>query len=149
MRSTLHMGAAMMAITGLGIIADAGMFLTNNHVLVSGLEAALGLVIVALAGYGIRRGYLWAWVTTVGAFILVLAVVAPIRYGDGLPISSHLGMMYSMGALMFMVGAFMTLGSLRARRGPKGSRHVQNCCVGPGRNDQHEAAVDSASRALR
>lgn len=139
----------MMAITGLGIIADAGIFLTNNHVLVSGLEAALGLVIVALAGYGIRQGYMWAWIASVGAFILLLAVVVPIRYDYGLPTSFHVGMMYSMGPLMFMGGAFMTFGALRARRGPKGSRHVQACCVGLGQNDQHKAAVDSVSHALR
>ena len=179
-KSKLSMGAAMMAITGLGTIADAVMSLMNNfthsfleigigpeqvnveradilafspalfeyishlHVIVSGLEAALGLVLVALAWYGIRRGYMWAWITTSGASLLVLAAVFPIHYVYGLATFSHLGMNY-MAALMFAVGAFMALGPLRGHREPGGSQQVQPCCAGLKQNDPHEAAAGSGS----
>lgn len=180
LKSKLSMGAAMMAITGLGTIADAVMSLINNfahsflesgvgpeqvnvgraeiltfspslfgyishlHVIVSGLEAALGLVLVALAWYGIRRGYMWAWITTFGAFLVVLAAVFPVHHVYGLATFSHLGMNY-MGALMFLVGAFMALGPLKGHREPGGSRQVQPGCPGLQQKEPHDAAVGSGS----
>lgn len=143
-KSTLSIGAAMMAITGLGTIADAVMDISHLHVIVSGLEAALGLVLVALAWYGVRRGHLWAWITTSGAFLVMLVAVFPIHYVYGLATFSHLGMSY-MGALMFVVGAFMALGPLRGDRERGGLRQVQTCCAGLRQKDPHEAAVGSGS----
>ena len=138
------MGAAMIAITGLGTIAEAVMDIGHLPAIVSGLEAALGLVLGALAWYGIRRAYMWAWVTSLGAFLVVLAAVLPIHYVYGLATFPHLGMT-SMGTLMFVAGAFMALGPLRGHRRPGGSRQGQTCCAGLRQNDPRDAAVGSGS----
>ena len=122
--SKLAIGAAMMALTGIGMIVDAIILFATSftldvgvrpeQVVLSGVKAALGFVFAALAWYGIRRGQMWAWITAIATFLLVAVATFPIRYVYNLGSSDHFGFSY-MGASMFVMGAFMALTGLRGQ----------------------------------
>ena len=142
--SKLAIGAAMMALAGIGMIVDAIIpFVTNfalevgirpEQVILSSVKAALGFVLAALAWYGIRRGQMWTWITAIATFLLVAVAAFPIRYLYNLGTSDHFGFSY-MGASMFVMGAFMTLWGLRNQR---------SCCLP---NEAAEASKQALSRS--
>ena len=56
---------------------DLYHYISHLHIAVSGFIAATGLAVAALAWYGVRQGYVWAWVTAVAAPVLGLVVALP------------------------------------------------------------------------
>lgn len=88
-------------------------YISHLHVVVSGFEIALGAGLAGLAWYGVRRGQMWAWTTTVVAFFLVLVFALPIHYLYGLASLEHLGLNY-LGVLVFIAGAVTAFRTLRA-----------------------------------
>jgi len=88
-------------------------YITHLHIAVSGFIAATGLAVTALAWFGVRRGYMWAWVAAVAAPVLGLAVALPAHYTYGLDTIGHLGLVY-LATAIFVVGALLWLSALLA-----------------------------------
>jgi len=55
-------------------------YISHLHIAVSGFIAATGVAVVFLVWFGVRRGYMWAWVGAVSAPVLGLAVALPAHY---------------------------------------------------------------------
>jgi hypothetical protein len=61
-----------------------------------------------LAWFGVRRGYLWAWISAVAVPVLGLAVALPSHYPYGFDTIGHLGLIY-LATAIFVVGAALAL----------------------------------------
>jgi hypothetical protein len=88
-------------------------YISHLHIAVSGFIAATGVAVVFLSWFGVRRGYLWAWVGAVTAPVLGLAVALPAHYPWGFDTIGHLGLIY-LATAIFVVGALLSLRGLRA-----------------------------------
>jgi hypothetical protein len=90
-------------------------YISHLHIAVSGFIAATGLAVAFLVWFGVRRGYMWAWVGAVAAPVLGLLVALPAHYPNHLDTLGHLGLIY-LATLIFVVGAVLSLSSLLRRR---------------------------------
>jgi hypothetical protein len=86
---------------------DLYHYISHLHIAVSGFIAATGLAVAALSWFGVRRGYVWAWVTAVAAPVLALAVALPAHYPWGFDTIGHLGLIY-LATAIFVVGAVLS-----------------------------------------
>jgi hypothetical protein len=91
---------------------DLYHYISHLHIAVSGFIASTGLAVAALAWYGVRRRYMWAWVTAVAAPVLALAVALPAHYPWGFATIGHLGLIY-LATAIFVVGALLALRGMR------------------------------------
>jgi hypothetical protein len=91
---------------------DLYHYISHLHIAVSGFIAATGLAVAALAWFGVRRGYMWAWVTAVAAPVLGLAVALPAHYPWGFATIGHLGLIY-LATAVFVLGAVLALKGMR------------------------------------
>jgi hypothetical protein len=91
-------------------------YIGHLHIAVSGFIAATGVAVAFLAWFGVRRGYMWAWVSAVAAPVLALAVALPAHYPNDLDTMGHLGLIY-LATLIFVVGALLSLKTLLQARG--------------------------------
>jgi hypothetical protein len=91
---------------------DLYHYISHLHIAVSGFIAATGLAVAALSWFGVRRGYMWAWVTAVAAPVLGLAVALPAHYPWGFATIGHLGLIY-LATAVFVVGALLALKGMR------------------------------------
>jgi hypothetical protein len=87
-------------------------YIGHLHIAVSGFIAATGLAVAALSWFGVRRGYVWAWIAAVSAPVLALAVALPAHYPNSFDTIGHLGLVYA-ATLLFVVGALLALAGLR------------------------------------
>jgi hypothetical protein len=94
---------------------DLYHYISHLHLAVSGFVAATGLAVAALSWFGVRRGYMWAWVAAVAAPVLGLAVALPAHYPWGFATNGHLGLIY-LATVVFVVGALLSLKALAAER---------------------------------
>lgn len=90
-------------------------YIGHLHIAVSGFIAATGVAVFFLVWFGVRRGYMWAWVGAVAAPVLALAVALPAHYPNNFDTVGHLGLIY-LATLIFVVGALMALGPLIENR---------------------------------
>jgi hypothetical protein len=90
-------------------------YISHLHIALSGFIAATGLAVALLAWFGVRRGYVWAWVSAVVVPVVGLAVAIPSHYPYGLATFGHLGPVY-LATAVFVVGALVALGGLRKLR---------------------------------
>ena len=90
-------------------------YISHLHIAVSGFIAATGLAVVFLVWFGVRRGYIWAWVGAVSAPVLGLAVALPAHYPNNFDTIGHLGLIY-LATVIFVVGALMSLKALTTNR---------------------------------
>jgi hypothetical protein len=86
-------------------------YISHLHIAVAGFIAATGLAVACLAWFGVRAGYLWAWVAAVAASVLGLAVALPAHYPNDFDTIGHLGLVY-LATAIFVVGALMALRAL-------------------------------------
>lgn len=86
-------------------------YIGHLHIAVAGFIAATGLAVACLAWFGVRAGYLWAWVAAVAAPVLGLAVALPAHYPNNFDTIGHLGLVY-LATAIFVVGALMALRTL-------------------------------------
>jgi phosphoglycerol transferase MdoB-like AlkP superfamily enzyme len=86
-------------------------YIGHLHIAVSGFIAATGLAVVFLTWFGVRRGYMWAWVGAVAAPVLALAVALPAHYPNDFDTLGHLGLIY-LAVVIFVVGALFSLRAL-------------------------------------
>jgi hypothetical protein len=89
-------------------------YISHLHIAVAGFIAATGLAAALLSWFGVRRGYLWAWVSAVAVPVLGLAVALPSHYPYGFDTIGHLGLIY-LATAIFVVGALIALKGLRDR----------------------------------
>ncbi len=87
-------------------------YISHLHIAVSGFIAATGLAVAALSWFGVRRGYMWAWIAAVAAPVLGLAVALPAHYPYGFDTIGHLGLIY-LATAIFAAGALLSLKGLR------------------------------------
>ena len=90
-------------------------YISHLHIAVSGFIAATGLAVAALAWFGVRREYMWAWVAAVAAPVLGLAVALPAHYPYGFDTVGHLGLIY-LATAIFVVGAVLAFKALLETR---------------------------------
>ena len=88
-------------------------YVSHLQVALSGGIAAIGVAVLFLVGYGVRRGAMWAWVGAVVTPILFLLVALPMHYPNGFDTLGHLGLIY-LATAIFAAGALMALRGLRA-----------------------------------
>jgi hypothetical protein len=91
---------------------DLYHYISHLHIAVSGFIAATGLAVAALSWFGVRRGYMWAWVAAVASPVLGLAVALPAHYPWGFATIGHLGLIY-LATAVFVVGALLALKGMR------------------------------------
>ena len=89
-------------------------YISHLHIAVSGFIAATGVAVAALSWFGVRRGYVWAWVAAVATPVLALAVGLPAHYPYGFDTIGHLGLIY-LATAIFVVGAVLSGKALRER----------------------------------
>ena len=87
-------------------------YISHLHIALSGFIAATGLAAALLTWFGVRRGYLWAWVSAVIVPVVALVVAIPSHYPYGLATIGHLGLIY-LATAIFVIGAVLALKGLR------------------------------------
>ncbi len=78
-------------------------YISHLHVAISGYMLGIGILSIALAWYGIRRGERWALWTILLGTAITAAVAVPLRYPYGLATVGHLGALY-LELLLLVVG---------------------------------------------
>ena len=89
-------------------------YIGHLHIAVSGFIAATGVAVLFLVWFGVRRGFMWAWVGAVSAPVLGLAVALPAHYPNNFDTIGHLGLIY-LATVIFVVGALMSLNAMTKR----------------------------------
>jgi phosphoglycerol transferase MdoB-like AlkP superfamily enzyme len=90
---------------------DLFHYISHLHIAIAGFIAAVGLAVVFLSWFGVRRGYMWAWVGAVATPVLALLVALPAHYPWGFDTIGHLGLIY-LATGIFIVGALLALRAL-------------------------------------
>ena len=85
-------------------------YITHLHVATAGFIAATAIAVAGLAWYGVSSGLWWAWVTSVIAPVVGLAVALPMHWMGHFNYDwvSHLGAIY-VGTIVYVVGALVAL----------------------------------------
>jgi len=99
-----HVGGTPAQIRGFS--PDLYEYISHLQVALSGFIIALGVVVVALAWYGIRRGERWALLTAFLGPVVAVAVALPLHFPYGLGTLGHLGLIY-LDALILAVGTVL------------------------------------------
>jgi hypothetical protein len=86
---------------------DLYHYISHLHIALAGFIASTGLAVAALAWFGVRRRYRWAWAAAVMAVVLGLAVALPAHYPWGFATIGHLGLVY-LAIVVFAVGAVLS-----------------------------------------
>jgi hypothetical protein len=93
---------------------DLYEYISHLQVAVSGFIIALGVVVIALAWYGIRKGERWALLTAFLGPVIAVGVAVPLHFSYGIATIGHLGLIY-LDALILLVGTMLAYASLRKR----------------------------------
>jgi hypothetical protein len=91
-------------------------YIMHLHLATAGFIAATAIAAVGLAWYGVRNGSWWAWITSVVAPVVGLAVALPMHWMGHFTYDwvSHLGPIY-VGTIVYVVGALLALVGLGQR----------------------------------
>lgn len=91
-------------------------YLQHLHIAVAGFIAAIGVAVLFLVIFGVRRGAMWAWAGAVTATVISLGISLPAHYPYGFDTLAHLGPVY-VATVIFAAGAAVALrGILVGRR---------------------------------
>ena len=88
-------------------------YISHVQVAAGGLITALGVVVVALAWFGIRTGQKWAVWTAFIAPVIALVISLPLHYVHGLDTLGHLGPIY-LDVVILNAGTVMSYNALKA-----------------------------------
>ena len=99
-----HVGGTPAQIRGFS--PDLYEYISHLQVALSGFIIALGIIVVALAWYGIRRGERWALLTAFLGPVVAVAVALPLHFPYGIGTLGHLGLIY-LDALILAVGTVL------------------------------------------
>jgi hypothetical protein len=103
-------------------------YMMHLHLATAGFIAATAIAVGGLAWYGVRNGFWWAWITSVIAPVVGLAVALPMHWMGHFNYDwvSHLGPIY-VGTIVYVVGAVAALPGLSqaapAMASARGSRN--------------------------
>jgi hypothetical protein len=87
-------------------------YISHLHINFSAVVIALGLAMIALAWFGIRRGERWALWAAVVPPVIALVIGLPVHYGYGLATAGHLGPVYLI-LLVLVIGTVLSYRALR------------------------------------
>ena len=87
--------------------SDLFHYISHLHIALAGFITAVGLAVIFMAWFGVRRGYGWAWVGAVAPPVLALLVALPAHYPWGFATIGHLGLIY-LATAIFAVGAALS-----------------------------------------
>ncbi len=93
---------------------DLYEYISHLQVALSGFIIALGVVVIALAYYGIRKGERWALLTAFLGPVIAVAVALPLHFPYGIGTIGHLGLIY-LDALILLVGTVVAYVGLPER----------------------------------
>jgi hypothetical protein len=91
---------------------DLYEYISHLQVAVSGFIIALGVVVIALAWYGIRKGERWALLTAFLGPVIAVGVAVPLHFPYGIATIGHLGLIY-LDALILLGGTVLAYTGLR------------------------------------
>ena len=91
---------------------DLYQYISHLQVAVSGFMIALGVAVIALAWYGIRKGERWALWTAFLSPVIAVAIALPLHFPYGIATIGHLGLIY-LDALILVVGTALAYAALR------------------------------------
>lgn len=87
-----------------------------SHLQINGgtLAALVGVAMLVLVWYGVRRGHLWAWTTTVALPLVYLSVLVPLHLASGFDyhVLEHLGAV-AVGVPVVVAGAVLAYQGLQ------------------------------------
>lgn len=107
----LGLGQAELGATKDTVLAFSPKFydyVSHLQVALSGFIAGVGIALVVLAMWGIRRGLRWAFWGAVVSAVVAVGVALPLHYPYGLATIGHLGLIY-VDLLIFAVGFVLGL----------------------------------------
>ncbi len=78
-------------------------YISHLQVALAGFIIALGVAVIALAVYGIRRGERWALWTAFLAPVIAVGIALPLHFVYGIATFGHLGLIY-LDAVILLVG---------------------------------------------
>ena len=107
-----HVGGTPAQIRGFS--PDLYEYISHLQVAVSGFIIALGVVVIALAWYGIRNGERWALLAAFLGPVIAVGVAVPLHFPYGIATIGHLGLIY-LDALILLVGAALAYTGLPDR----------------------------------
>ena len=89
-------------------------YISHLQVALSGFIIALGVAVIALAWFGIRRGEEWAVWTAFLTPVIAVGIALPLHYPFGLATLGHLGLIY-LDAAILLVGTVMSYRALNQK----------------------------------
>lgn len=88
-------------------------YISHLQVALSGFIIALGVAVIALAMYGIRRGEAWALWTAFLAPVLAVGIALPLHFPYHIATLGHLGLIY-LDAAILLAGTIMSYRAIKA-----------------------------------
>jgi len=88
-------------------------YISHLQVALSGFIIALGVAVVALAVFGIRRGQGWALWTAFLAPVIAVGIALPLHFPYHIATLGHLGLIY-LDAAILLVGTIMSYRAMKA-----------------------------------
>jgi hypothetical protein len=88
-------------------------YISHLQVALSGFIIALGIAVIALAMFGIRRGESWAVWTAFLAPVVAVGIALPLHFPFHLATLGHLGLIY-LDAAILLVGTIVSYRAMKA-----------------------------------
>jgi len=105
-----HVGASVEQIQAFS--PDLYHYILHLQVALSGSIVALGVAVIALAWFGIRKGQSWAAWTALIAPVIAIGVGLPLHYPYGFDTLGHLGLIYLDTAIL-LVGTVLSIRAMK------------------------------------
>lgn len=88
-------------------------YISHLQVALSGFIIALGVAVIALAWFGIRRGESWAMWTAFLAPVIAVGIALPLHFAYHIATLGHLGLIY-LDAAILLVGTVVSYRGMKA-----------------------------------
>ena len=88
-------------------------YISHLQVALSGFIIALGIMVLALAVFGIRRGEFWALWTAFLAPVIAVGIALPLHFPYHIATLGHLGLIY-LDAAILLVGTVVSYRAMKA-----------------------------------
>jgi hypothetical protein len=88
-------------------------YISHLQVALSGFIVALGMAVMALAHFGIRRGEHWALWAAFIAPVVAVGIALPLHFPDHIATLGHLGLIY-LDATMLLIGTVVSYKALKS-----------------------------------
>ena len=88
-------------------------YISHLQVALSGFIIALGVAVIALAMFGIRRGESWAVWTAFLAPVIAVGIALPLHFPFHFATIGHLGLIY-LDAVILLVGTIISYRAMKA-----------------------------------